>query len=358
MRDIEDLESISISHKCIAELNCHSRWSVEQRSTDLSGNLRVQRIIEADNFEPVIAEYVGVHTRNGDAPGSVQLALRIECDCAVQEVVSWISIEQRTHSGKVFLFIQTISDYYKPLVLVSSIKGPIHQMNILLFVLWSVSSQWIDPQRRRCSDCRCILALHIELLSKRRDWGSNDFLREIFVVDLGNVINAESTPTQCRVGVFAAQLDVEHLFSAKLCADRVLICFELPLVFLESLVIAGIGKFMEVAAIDRGRFFVLGNGYSIEALFAGRYVDVSSHEVEEIRSLNQDLRHPRVVIFFLRDVTVGTFFRFFRADGMRHIRAEGLATKALGGDGLLLVVKPVALRILRADDHGARGANW
>ena len=42
---------------------------------------------------------------------------------------------------------------------------------------------------------------------------------------------------------------------------------------------------------------------------------------------------------------------------MRHEGAEGLAAKSFGGDGLLLVVEPAAIGILRTNQHSTRGAN-
>ena len=53
------------------------------------------------------------------------------------------------------------------------------------------------------------------------------------------------------------------------------------------------------------------------------------------------------------DVAIGAVLGFARAHGVRHEGAERLAAEAFGGNGLLRVVEPLAIRILRADQNGA-----
>src|SRR6185437_2294444 len=63
----------------------------------------------------------------------------------------------------------------------------------------------------------------------------------------------------------------------------------------------------------------------------------------------------RVVVLLLRDVAINTLFGFLGADSMRHVGTERLAAESRRGDGLLLVIKPIALAILGADDNGTGG---
>ena len=55
-------------------------------------------------------------------------------------------------------------------------------------------------------------------------------------------------------------------------------------------------------------------------------------------------------------MAVGALPGFFGADGMGNKRGVGLARKAGRGDRLLLVVEPLAIGVLRADENGATGA--
>src|SRR5262245_11705668 len=56
-------------------------------------------------------------------------------------------------------------------------------------------------------------------------------------------------------------------------------------------------------------------------------------------------------------MTIHAVLCFLRAHGVREVRAERLATEALGGDCLLLAVNPFVLRGLGADEDSTRTAN-
>ena len=72
--------------------------------------------------------------------------------------------------------------------------------------------------------------------------------------------------------------------------------FELAVSGQMLLVILRIGDLLEVAADDRRRFVVLGDGHGFEAALAFGHVNVAAHEVHEVRALEQQLRHPGVVV--------------------------------------------------------------
>ena len=101
---------------------------------------------------------------------------------------------------------------------------------------------------------------------------------------------------------------------------------------------------------------MLGHRHRVKALRALGHVDVAAHEVHEIRALHQQLRHPGVVVALARDVTIGARLGFRGAHRVRIVRAEAEAAEAFRRDGLLHVIEPVAIGVLRADHHRARRA--
>ena len=123
------------------------------------------------------------------------------------------------------------------------------------------------------------------------------------------------------------------------------------------LVIVGIRDLLKVAANHRRRFVMLGHGHRFVAALSRGHKNIAAHEVHEVRALQQQLRHPGVVVVGARDVAIGAAFGFFGAHGVRHEGAEGLSAETFGGDRLLLVVEPVAIGVLRTDQHGAGGTD-
>src|SRR5579871_6021244 len=120
--------------------------------------------------------------------------------------------------------------------------------------------------------------------------------------------------------------------------------------------VAGVGDFLKVAAEDGGRVVMLGYGDGVESFGAFGDVDVAAHHVHEIGALHEELGHPGVVVAGGGKVAAGAGFGFFGADGVRIVGTETETGKSFGGDGLLHVVEPIAIGILRADDYSAGGA--
>ena len=67
----------------------------------------------------------------------------------------------------------------------------------------------------------------------------------------------------------------------------------------------------------------------------------------------QELGHPGVVVVGGGDVAIAALLGFFGANGVRNECAEGLAGETRCGNGLLRVVEPVAVGVLRTDEDGA-----
>jgi len=98
-----------------------------------------------------------------------------------------------------------------------------------------------------------------------------------------------------------------------------------------------------VAADRRLRFGALGPDDTPDSFFSAD-VAISTKEVYGARAESGELRHDRVVIITLRDLAVRDVLRRANtAGGVREVRIEGLARKALGGDGLSLTVELFAV---------------
>src|SRR5208282_1912280 len=70
-------------------------------------------------------------------------------------------------------------------------------------------------------------------------------------------------------------------------------------------------------------------------------------------ALEKELGHPGIVVVRRGNVTVAALPGFFRANRVRDESAEGLAGEAFGGNGLLRVIEPLAIGVLRTYEDGA-----
>ena len=84
------------------------------------------------------------------------------------------------------------------------------------------------------------------------------------VVDVGDVENAEAVRAHRRVGIFAAQLDVENVSAVAIRGRE----FALALDVLAEIV--GIGHALQIAADDGLGLIVLRGHHGFETLVAGR----------------------------------------------------------------------------------------
>ncbi len=120
-------------------------------------------------------------------------------------------------------------------------------------------------------------------------------------------------------------------------------------------VIVRIRHALQVAAEDGLGLIVFGGDDGLKTFRAVRDVHVAAHVVDEVSALQQEHGHPGVVVARRGDVAIGATLRLSRAHRVRHERRKRFAAEAFGRDGLLRVVEPFAVRILRTDQNGARG---
>src|SRR3954464_6442460 len=121
MGHIKDLQPILVSDERVTELHCDSGGLIQERSANFCGDLGVQGIVKAHDFEPSIAEDISVQTGNGNPTCACQFSLGIEGHGAMEEIVCRISIEQRAYAGEILLLRQAISDNDQALILIGSI---------------------------------------------------------------------------------------------------------------------------------------------------------------------------------------------------------------------------------------------
>src|SRR6476646_6673225 len=222
-------------------------------------------------------------------------------------------------------------------------------MNGLLFVFGKGLTEGVDTKSRWRCDGYGVLCRNEKALAKGRDGSSGDALGETLVVDIGDIVDAEASGTGCGVGVFAASLNVEDITLVAVTGCECAVMLD------ELFVVGGVSDALEIAAVNGFRFVVLGDGDGFEAFSARRDVNVASHKIHEVCALQEELGHPGVVVVGGGDVAIAALLRFGGANGVRNERAEGLPGETGSGDGLLRVVEPVAIRILRTNEDGAGG---
>ena len=224
-------------------------------------------------------------------------------------------------------------------------------MNRLLFVFGVVGASGIDGERRRTCDGGGIFRFYVEALAERGNRRCHCALGEVLVVDVCDIVRAESARAERGIEILTAKLDVENLAIVMIGFFQLAISREVLLIILR------VCDALQIAANDGRGLVMLGDSNSIETFCAVGHINIAAHEIQQVGALKQYLRHPGVVVVAIRDVTIVAAFRFLSANRVWDKCAERSAAQALGGNRLLRVVNPVAILILRADENRARGAN-
>ena len=341
MSQIKHLQSLRIDHKRVPEL--HRDTTPIMNLGDLLNDLRMKRIFKRDDKHPLICQDVGVRSRNHNSPRSIQLALRIERYCPLQEVVLRVAIEQRPDTRL------RIPDHHKTLVLVRHIQERIHRMNPLLLVLFDLRPKRIESQRRGRSDRSRILCLHVKLLAKWRHRRGLHPLGIILDVYVCHIEHPEAAFAHGRIQILTTQLNVQHVLAFML--YRML---DQPPTIHKLLVVRWVRQLLEVASSNHGRLRARRYWHRLEPILPGPHIDVLAHEVQEVRSLHQQLRHPCVVVTVLRHVAIRAALGLLAPHRMRNIRTECLAAEPWSRNRLLRLVDPIPVRVLRTHHNRAR----
>ena len=340
-----------VDHKRIAELDRYASRFVQERRPDFCGDSRLEWIVEVHDDQSTIAEDVSERSGNRNAACTIQLPFRIKGQRTFEEIICGIAVEQRSHTRTLTLEIRVANDH-QTFVFIRNIKEAVHQMDGLLFVLLAMRPQRIHSQSCRRRNRHGISGRQVEALSQRRNRSRHHALRNIFVIEIRDVEDAQSTLAHGGVKILAARLQIENLCS------RVMVRFfqHAPAVDMLFVVIR-IRNLLEIASDHCGRFVVFGNGHGFVSLVASGDKNVASHEIHEVRALQQQLRHPGVVVVGARNVTIRAPLGLFSTHRMGNECTESLSTEAFGRNGLLLVVEPVAIAILRTHQYCARGTD-
>ena len=264
----------------------------------------------------------------------------------MQEIIRGVSVEERAHTGTFRLQIW-IPDDHQAFFAVGDIKEAVDQRNWLLFIFGKLHAERINAERRGRRHCDGVFRWHKEFLAQGRNGRAGDALGKTFVVNVGDVKNAEAAFALCDIGVFSARLNIEN--GARMFVGG----GEFAAVRDEFLVVAGIGDALQVAAVDGVGLIMFSDGHGFQPVVSGRHIDVAAHEIHEVGALEQELGQPGVVVVGGGNVAIAALLGFLCANRVRNEGAEGLAGKSRRGDGLLLVVQPFTVRILRTDQHGA-----
>ena len=155
-------------------------------------------------------------------------------------------------------------------------------MDRLFFVLLAMRAQRIYAERGRRRYCHGVPGWQVKSLSQRRDRRCDHALRDIFVIDVRNVVDAKAVFAHRSIEILSTSLQIENLPTRMM-----LTLFQPAMVFDVLLVIVGVGDLLEVAADYRGRFVMLGYRHCLIAFVASCYENVSSHEVHEVRALEK-----------------------------------------------------------------------
>src|SRR5258707_8897160 len=134
-----------------------------------------------------------------------------------------------------------IGDDDEAFFFVSDVEETVEEVNGLLLVFRQLPTQGIDAKRGRRGHGKGVFRGYVKFLADRRNRRRGDFLGETFVVDVGDVIDAQTAGAEGRVRVFAARLNVKNI-------PRMLGGAEFTIMLHKSLEIIGISDAMKVTA--------------------------------------------------------------------------------------------------------------
>ena len=295
--------------------------------------LRLKWFVDVNDHQAGWRRNVGVLATERDVPCSIQQSFWIPGCGPGQEVVLGIAVGQGIDVGhdQAFLGIRDEG------VVVARMEG-------LLLIGDSHEVTLITRGRNRLiggqGHTGRILRGDVGVLTERRIRRGHDALRHPFVRNIGRVIDPESALTLGHKQILPAQLQATD---RSLCGVVVRLGQLLPAVLM-FLVIVRICITLEIAANHGLRLIPLGDRRGLD-MFTQTNPGVMTHKIDEVRSLQEQLRHDRVVIVLRRNVAIATSLGLFFALGVRVMRRERLRGMAAGRDRGLLDIELLAVDI-------------
>src|SRR4029077_5416129 len=166
----------------------------------------------------------------------------------------------------------------------------VERMNGLLFIFRAVRTSGIERLRGWTGYRRRVFSFQIKALAERRDRRGYHTLRETFVIYVGHIVDSEPALAGRGVQIFAAKLSIEDIPGVMVSLLELAASAQMPAV------VVRVGEPLKIASDDCRRFVVFGDCHSIEPLRAGCDINVAAHEIQQVRALKYNLRHPGIVV--------------------------------------------------------------
>ena len=297
------------------------------------GDARRQRRVHVHHHQAGVGRDVQEVPADGDVAGTGQHAVAVPGQRPLEEVVARLAVGQRVHVHQ----HQAFFGVHHEGVVVDGVEG-------LFFVGHAHQLALVAQRRDRLvggqGHAGGVARGHVGVLAQRRERRADDALRNALVGHRGHVVHAHAAGALGHEQVFAAHRD-----AARRALGRVVVGHgQLAAARQVRRMPVRIGVALQVAADHRLRLVPFGHLHRADALL-GAHPGVQADEVDEVGSLQQQLRHDGVVVVGFRQVAVGAGLGFGLALGVRVVRREGLAGEAAGGDRCLLHVDALAVGV-------------
>ena len=245
----------------------------------------MQRIVEIDDDDAVVGGDVGEMPSQHDMP------------CAIQHAVPSFQVSARVRKlfrGSRSASVST-SVRIRPFDGIGNRRVAVDRMKRLLLVRdphqVALVPQRIDRLVGRQRDTRRVGRRDMRIVAERRERRRDDLLRDALVGDARGVVHAHPARAFGDEEIFAAQLQATRRALRLVRRDR-----GQPVVaLLVRGVPVGVRVAVQVAADHRLRLLPFGHLDGAHALFLAD-PRVEADEVDEVGSLQQQLRHDRVVV--------------------------------------------------------------
>ncbi len=160
----------------------------------------------------------------------------------------------------------------------------------LFLILRAMDTTGIDGHVRRQRYCGCILRAHMDILTELRNRRRDNTLRESLVIDVCHIIYMEPIRAICRIQVLTAQLKAQRV-PAMMIRD-----IQLPVVGNVPVVIVRICELVQITSDHCLRLIRFRSRNGLEAIITSRNIYILPHEIYHVGAVQQELRHPRIII--------------------------------------------------------------